>query len=83
MFFNINFETDTKKKLCLLQFSKTDAIQNLYIYIYIFFLTNTLQQLQQLYLRLLIMIATVCNILHIRCIDYNIPAPFLYLLRLI
>jgi len=43
---NINFGTDAKKKLCLLQFSKIDTIQN-FIYIY-FFLTNTLQQLQQL-----------------------------------
>jgi len=62
-----------------------------YIYTYIF-LTNTLQHIFNKYnttataiRRLLIMIVTVRlrNILHIRCIDYNIPTPFLYLLQLI
>jgi len=60
---NINFETDAKKKLCLLQFSKIDfAIQNFFYiyflyYIYIFnkYIATTATAIR----RFLIIIVTV------------------------
>ena len=47
---NINFGTDATKKLCSLRFSKIGATQNFFfLYVFLFFLTNTSQQLQRSY----------------------------------